>query len=100
MKDALLASVAAFNKRGGVGTSGAKLEAVVCDSRSDANGEVDCARQMVDDGVVATLNDLTFNNPAGVNERPRRRQDPADRHRGNRRLRVRVERLVSRSRPG
>jgi ABC-type branched-subunit amino acid transport system substrate-binding protein len=27
---------------------------------------VACARQMVDDGVVATLNDLTFNNPAGV----------------------------------
>ena len=67
VKDALLASVAAFNKRGGVGTNGAKLEAVVCDSRSDANGEVDCARQMVDDGVVATLNDLTFNNPSGVN---------------------------------
>ena len=67
VKDALLASVAAFNKRGGVGTNGAKLEAVICDSRSDANGEVDCARQMVDDGVVATLNDLTFNNPSGVN---------------------------------
>jgi branched-chain amino acid transport system substrate-binding protein len=67
VKDALLASVAAFNKRGGVGTGGAKLQAVVCDSRSDANGEVDCARQMVDEGVVATLNDLTFNNPAGVN---------------------------------
>ncbi len=41
-------------------------QADVCDSRSDANGEVACARQMVDDGVVATLNDLTFNNPAGV----------------------------------
>ncbi len=67
VKDALLASVAAFNKRGGVGTGGAKLQAVVGDSRGDANGEVDCARQMVDDGVVATLNDLTFNNPAGVN---------------------------------
>ena len=38
----------------------------MCDSKGDANGEVDCARQMVDDGVVATLNDLTFNNPAGV----------------------------------
>jgi ABC-type branched-subunit amino acid transport system substrate-binding protein len=66
VKDALLASIAAFNKRGGVGTEGAKLEAVVCDTRGDANGEVDCARQMVDDGVVATLNDLTYNNPAGV----------------------------------
>jgi ABC-type branched-subunit amino acid transport system substrate-binding protein len=66
VKDALLASIAAFNKRGGVGTAGAKLQADVCDSKGDANGEVDCARQMVDDGVVATLNDLTYNNPAGV----------------------------------
>ena len=68
VKDALLASFAAFNKRGGVGSDHAKLEADVCDSKSDANGEVECARQMVDDGVVATLNDLTFNNPAGVND--------------------------------
>ena len=66
VKDALLAAVAAFNKRGGVGANHAKLQADVCDSKGDANGEVDCARQMVDDGVVATLNDLTFNNPAGV----------------------------------
>jgi ABC-type branched-subunit amino acid transport system substrate-binding protein len=66
VKDALLASIAAFNKRGGVGTNHARLEADICDSRGDANGEVDCARQMVDDGVVATLNDLTYNNPAGV----------------------------------
>src|SRR5262245_46423558 len=66
VKDALLASVAAFNKRGGVGTNHGRLEADICDTRGDANGEVDCARQMVDDGVVATLNDLTYNNPAGV----------------------------------
>ncbi len=66
VKDALLASIAAFNKRGGAGANGARLQADVCDSKSDANGEVTCARQMVDDGVVATLNDLTFNNPAGV----------------------------------
>jgi ABC-type branched-subunit amino acid transport system substrate-binding protein len=66
VKDALLASIAAFNKRGGVGTNHAKLEADVCDTKGDANGDVACARQMVDDGVVATLNDLTFNNPAGV----------------------------------
>jgi ABC-type branched-subunit amino acid transport system substrate-binding protein len=66
VKDALLASIAAFNKRGGVGANHAKLEADVCDSKGDANGEVACARQMVDDGVVATLNDLTYNNPAGV----------------------------------
>jgi len=66
VKDALLASIAAFNKRGGVGTNHAKMKADICDTRGDANGEVDCARQMVDDGVVATLNDLTYNNPAGV----------------------------------
>jgi len=66
VKDALLASFAAFNKRGGVGTNHARLQADVCDTRGDANGEVACARQMVDDGVVATLNDLTFNNPSGV----------------------------------
>ena len=72
VKDALLAAIAAFNKRGGVGTANAKLQADVCDSKGDANGEVDCARQMVDDGVVATLNDLTFNNPAGVSTSSRR----------------------------
>jgi ABC-type branched-subunit amino acid transport system substrate-binding protein len=65
-KDALLASIAAFNKRGGAGTNHARLQADVCDTRGDANGEVDCARQMVDDGVVATFNDLTYNNPSGV----------------------------------
>jgi ABC-type branched-subunit amino acid transport system substrate-binding protein len=68
VKDALLASIAAFNKRGGVGTNKAKMVADVCDSKGDANGEVDCARQMVSDGVAATLNDLTFNNPSGVND--------------------------------
>jgi ABC-type branched-subunit amino acid transport system substrate-binding protein len=68
VKDAMLASIAAFNKRGGVGTNHARLQADVCDSKSDANGEVACARQMVDDGVAATFNDLTFNNPAGVND--------------------------------
>jgi branched-chain amino acid transport system substrate-binding protein len=66
VKDALLASIAAFNKRSGAGANHARLQATVCDTRGDANGEVDCARQMVDDGVVATLNDLTYNNPAGV----------------------------------
>ncbi len=66
VKDARDAAVDAFNERGGVGANGARLEAVVCDSHGDANGEVACARDMVDEGVVATLNDLTFNNPAGV----------------------------------
>ena len=66
IKDALLASIAAFNKRGGVGTKHARMKADVCDSKGDANGEVTCARQLVSDGVVATFNDLTFNNPSAV----------------------------------
>jgi branched-chain amino acid transport system substrate-binding protein len=65
-KDALEAAITAFNKRGGAGTNHARLQADICDTRGDANQEVDCARQMVDDGVVATFNDLTYNNPAGV----------------------------------
>jgi len=68
VKDAMLASIAAFNKRGGAGTNHARLHADVCDSKGDANGEVACARQMVADGVAATFNDLTYNNPAGVND--------------------------------
>lgn len=66
IKDALLASIAAFNKRGGVGTNHARMKADICDSKGDANGEVACARQLVSDKVVATFNDLTFNDPAGV----------------------------------
>ena len=44
------------------------MQAVVCDTKGDANGEVDCARKMVDEGVVATVNDLAYNNPSGVQE--------------------------------
>jgi ABC-type branched-subunit amino acid transport system substrate-binding protein len=64
--DAFEAAIKAFNKRGGVGVDGLKMEAVICDSRADPNAEVNCARQMEDEGVVATVNDLAFNNPAGV----------------------------------
>lgn len=67
-KDSFLASIDAFNKRGGAGMNGAKIQGIVCDTRGDANEEVACARKMVDEGVVATLNDLTYNNPAGVND--------------------------------
>lgn len=67
-KDSFLASIDAFNKRGGVGKNGNKIEGIVCDTRGDANQEVACARKMVDEGVVATFNDLTYNNPAGVND--------------------------------
>ena len=66
--EAFKAAVAAFNKRGGLGTNGAKMQADVCDTKGDANGEVDCARKMVDEGVVATVNDLAYNNPSGVDE--------------------------------
>jgi branched-chain amino acid transport system substrate-binding protein len=66
VRDAMEASVAAFNKRGGAGANHAKMQLEVCDTKGDANGEVACARQMVNDGVVATLDDLTYNNPAGV----------------------------------
>jgi len=66
--EAFKAAVAAFNKRGGLGTSGSRMQAVVCDTKGDANGEVNCAREMVDQGVVATINDLAYNNPSGVQE--------------------------------
>src|SRR5687767_4880589 len=66
--DAFEAAIKAFNKRGGVGVNGLKMEGVICDTRNDANREVECARQMEEDGVVATVNDLAFNNPAGVVE--------------------------------
>ena len=42
------------------------MQAVVCDTKGDANGEVNCARKMVDEGVVATISDLAYNNPSGV----------------------------------
>lgn len=66
LEDAFKAAIKGFNKRGGVGVNGLKMEGVVCDTENDANKEVDCARQMQQQGVVATINDLTFNNPAGV----------------------------------
>ncbi len=64
--EAFKAAVAAFNKRGGLGTNKTRMQAVVCDTKGDANGEVNCARKMVDEGVVATINDLAYNNPSGV----------------------------------
>jgi len=67
-KDSFVASIDAFNGRGGFGKNGNKIEGIVCDTRGDANQEVACARKMVEEGVVATFNDLTYNNPAGVND--------------------------------
>ncbi len=64
--DAAEASVEAFNSRGGIG--GHCMELTSCDTGLDPNGEVDCARQLVDDGMVATVHDTTAANPAGVIE--------------------------------
>jgi branched-chain amino acid transport system substrate-binding protein len=66
--EAFKAAIAAFNKRGGAGANHNRIQGIVCDTRGDANGEVACARQMEDEGVVATINDLAYNNPSGVVE--------------------------------
>jgi branched-chain amino acid transport system substrate-binding protein len=60
------AAVEAFNERGGIG--GHCMEITTCDTKLDPNGEIDCARQFVEDGVVATVHDTTAANPAGVIE--------------------------------
>jgi ABC-type branched-subunit amino acid transport system substrate-binding protein len=61
---ALEASVDAFNKR----SKTVELDLTVCDSEGDANKEAACARELVDEGVVATLSDITLANAAAVNE--------------------------------
>jgi ABC-type branched-subunit amino acid transport system substrate-binding protein len=61
---ALEASVAAFNKR----SKTVELDLTICDSEGDANKEAACARSLADEGVVATLSDLTLANAAGVND--------------------------------
>jgi ABC-type branched-subunit amino acid transport system substrate-binding protein len=66
--EAFKAAIAAFNKRGGAGKNHNRIQGFVCDTRGDANGEVDCARKMEEEGVVATINDLAYNNPSGVVE--------------------------------
>jgi ABC-type branched-subunit amino acid transport system substrate-binding protein len=60
------ASIKAFNGRGGVGKHCINLS--ICDSQGDPNKEVDCARKMVADKVVATLSDQTPFNNQGVKE--------------------------------
>ena len=62
--DAAVASVAAFNKRGGVG--GHCLKLTTCDDHADPNTAADCARQMASSKVVATLNDTTSFGNQGV----------------------------------
>jgi ABC-type branched-subunit amino acid transport system substrate-binding protein len=58
------ASVTAFNKRGGVG--GRCMKLVACDDGADPNQAADCARQMADSDVVATINDTTAYGNQGV----------------------------------
>jgi branched-chain amino acid transport system substrate-binding protein len=60
----LEASVKAFNARGGIG--GHCMELTTCDSKANPNQEADCARQLIDKGIVATLNDTTSFNTQGV----------------------------------
>jgi branched-chain amino acid transport system substrate-binding protein len=62
--DAAVASVAAFNKRGGVG--GHCLKLTTCDDGADPNQAADCARKMVKSKVVATINDTTAFGNQGV----------------------------------
>jgi ABC-type branched-subunit amino acid transport system substrate-binding protein len=60
------AAVKAFNSRGGIGQH--CMELTVCDSQGDPNKEVDCARQFVANGVVATVSDVSSFNPQGTLE--------------------------------
>src|SRR5262245_60379767 len=64
--DAAEASVEVFNGRGGIG--GHCMDLTTCDTHLDPNGEVDCARQFADGGIVATVNDTTGANPDAVVE--------------------------------
>jgi len=63
--NAMIASVAALNQAGGI--NGHPLELHQCDTKGDANAEVQCAQTMVSDHVVATLEDNTFSSSQQVN---------------------------------
>jgi ABC-type branched-subunit amino acid transport system substrate-binding protein len=52
---ALQASAEAFNQRGGA--NGACIEVTTCDDGANPDQALDCVQQMVDAGVVATVND-------------------------------------------
>lgn len=51
------ASVAAFNKRGGVG--GRCMKLMSCDDKADPNAATDCARSIIASKSVASVNDTT-----------------------------------------
>ena len=64
--NAVEAGIKGFNKRGGV--NGQKIEWILCDSMGDPNTEVQCARDLVEEGVVATLSDSTTLNTATTSQ--------------------------------
>jgi ABC-type branched-subunit amino acid transport system substrate-binding protein len=66
IKKVMEAAVKGFNKRGGV--NGMKLELELCDSKGEPNTEAECARQLVDEGVVATLGDWSAFNPEATSK--------------------------------
>ncbi|MGZ4728638.1 MAG: ABC transporter substrate-binding protein [Acidimicrobiales bacterium] len=54
----MVASIDALNDSGGINGHPLKLEQ--CDSKGDPSTEIECAKKMVNDKVVATLGDGTF----------------------------------------
>jgi ABC-type branched-subunit amino acid transport system substrate-binding protein len=52
------ASAEAFNQRGGI--AGRCIEMITCDDGGDPNEATDCARSLVDRGVVAEVNDAVI----------------------------------------
>jgi ABC-type branched-subunit amino acid transport system substrate-binding protein len=60
------AAIDAYNNRGGL--NGRPLQLDQCDDKNDPNLDVECARKMVSDGVVATLDDFTLGDPASVDK--------------------------------
>lgn len=59
-------SAEAFNARGGI--AGRCIEMVTCDDGADPNQAADCARSMVDQGVVAEINDTVVAAPDVVSD--------------------------------
>ena len=98
--DAFQAAIAWFNKRGGAGANHARIRGVVCDTRSDPNREVECAREMVEEGVVATDRRPHLQQPGARRERVRGGADPPHRRERGQPGRLRLGDLVSRCRRG
>ena len=62
--DASEAAIKAFNGRGGIG--GRCMSMTSCDDKADPNIAADCARQTIESGAVATINDTTSAGDAAV----------------------------------